>query len=42
MPTVGKKNWRDACKDWKISKNMGNKESQTSFRQNCKADGYYR
>ena len=37
-----KEKWRDACKDWKISKNMGNKESQTSFRQNCKADGYYR
>ena len=37
-----KEKWRDACKDWKISKNMGNKDSQTSFRQNCKADGYYR
>tara|TARA_B100000401_G_scaffold321045_1_gene222308 strand:- start:317 stop:1318 length:1002 start_codon:yes stop_codon:yes gene_type:complete len=37
-----KEKWKAACKDWKISKDMGNKDSQTSFRENCKPDGYYR
>ena len=27
------KEWKKACKDWKISKKLGNKEAQTNYRQ---------